>query len=84
MNVPGKFLTAEWRHLAMLNYEIDPALLRPFVPRGTELDAWNGKTFVSLVGFWFCNTRVLGLPIPFHRHFEEVNLRFFFIQFESK
>jgi uncharacterized protein YqjF (DUF2071 family) len=75
---PSKvFLTAEWRYLAMLNYEIDPATLAPFVPAGTELDFWNGKTFVSLVGFLFQNTRVRGIPIPFHRHFEEVNLRFY-------
>jgi uncharacterized protein len=71
------FLTAEWRHLAMLNYEIDPAALRQKVPEGTELDTWNGKTFVSVVGFMFLKTRVLGLPIPFHQNFEEVNLRFY-------
>lgn len=71
------FLTAEWRYLAMLNYEIDPAALAPRVPRGTELDTWQGKTLVSVVGFLFLKTRVLGLPIPFHTHFEEVNLRFY-------
>jgi uncharacterized protein len=71
------FLTAEWRHLAMLNYEIEPAILCPMVPTNTELDSWNGKTFVSLVGFMFLKTRVLGLPIPFHQNFEEVNLRFY-------
>ena len=72
-----RFLTAEWRHLAMLNYEIDPAALRSRVPHGTELDSWNGRTLVSMVGFLFLNTRLLGLPVPFHRHFEEVNLRFY-------
>ncbi len=71
------FLTAEWRCLAMLNYEIEPAVLAPFVPRGTELDYWNGKTFVSVVGFLFQNTRVLGIPVPRHRNFEEVNLRLY-------
>lgn len=69
------FLTAEWRHLAMVNYEIEPAVLQPYVPRGTELDQWQGKTFVSLVGFLFLQTKVLGLPLPFHRNFEEINLR---------
>ncbi len=72
-----EFLTAEWRALAMLNYEIDPAILLPLVPRGTELDQWQGKTFVSEVGFLFLNTRVAGMAIPFHRNFEEVNLRFY-------
>lgn len=61
----------------MLNYEIDPAILKPFVPVGTELDSWNGKTFVSVVGFLFLNTRVRGIPIPFHQNFEELNLRFY-------
>src|SRR2546427_3394097 len=77
MNCYGKkvFLTAEWKHLAMLNYEIDPTVLVPFVPAGTELDLWNGKTLVSVVGFLFVKTRLFGIPIPFHRHFEEVNLR---------
>jgi hypothetical protein len=74
---PGTFLTAEWRHLVMLNYEIDPTLLLPRVPAGTELDSFGGRTFVSIVGFRFLDTRVLGMPVPFHRNFEEVNLRFY-------
>lgn len=80
MSTPQKssaFLTAQWRSLAMLNYEIDPAILKPFVPRGTELDFWNGQTFVSIVGFMFADVRVLGVAIPFHTNFEEVNLRFY-------
>jgi uncharacterized protein len=71
------FLRAEWRNLVMLNYEVDPTLLRSLVPRETELDQWSGRTFVSLVGFLFARTRLLGVPVPFHRTFEEVNLRFY-------
>ena len=71
------FLRAEWRWLGMLNYEVDPAIVHPHVPAGTEIDFWNGKTYVSLVGFLFLRTRVKGIPIPFHRDFEEVNLRFY-------
>lgn len=71
------FLTAEWRDVVMLNYEVDPALLAPFVPAGTELDPWQEKHFVSLVGFRFLNTTVVGVPIPFHRNFDEINLRFY-------
>jgi uncharacterized protein len=77
MGDSGRFLTAEWRNLAMINFEVDPAILRPYVPSVTELDDWNGRTYVSLVGFLFLKTRVLGMPIPFHRNFEEVNLRFY-------
>jgi uncharacterized protein YqjF (DUF2071 family) len=72
-----RFLTAEWRYLVMLNYQVDPQLLQPFVPLGTELDSFNGKTLVSVVGFLFLNTRVLGIGFPRHRNFEEVNLRFY-------
>jgi uncharacterized protein YqjF (DUF2071 family) len=72
-----RFLTAEWRNLAMLNFEIDPAALAERVPMGCELDSWDGRTFASVVGFQFLKTRVLGVPIPFHRNFEEVNLRFY-------
>jgi uncharacterized protein YqjF (DUF2071 family) len=71
------FLTANWQYLAMLNYEVDPSLLSRFTPAGTELDCWNGKAFVSLVGFRFLRTRVCGIPIPFHCNFDEVNLRFY-------
>jgi uncharacterized protein YqjF (DUF2071 family) len=61
----------------MLNYEVDPALLTPLLPRGTELDDWKGRRYVSVVGFLFLDTKVLGVPVPFHRRFEEVNLRFY-------
>jgi uncharacterized protein YqjF (DUF2071 family) len=71
------FLTAEWRHLAMLNFAADPTLLQPLVPAGTELDFHCDQTFLSVVGFMFLHTRVRRLPIPFHRNFEEVNLRFY-------
>jgi uncharacterized protein YqjF (DUF2071 family) len=71
------FLTAEWRHLVMLNYVVDEPLLQALIPKGTELDFFGGRAYVSLVGFRFLNTRVLGLSIPLHRDFDEVNLRFY-------
>jgi uncharacterized protein len=75
---PGRaLLTAEWRHLVMLNYEIDPRVLAPLVPAGTQLDLWRGRAYVSIVGFLFRRARFFGVPIPFHNSFEEVNLRFY-------
>ena len=71
------FLTAEWRWLVMLNYEVPPDALLPLVPRGTVLDLWDGRALASVVGFRFLGTRVLGVPVPFHRDFDEVNLRFY-------
>jgi uncharacterized protein YqjF (DUF2071 family) len=75
--MPAGFLTAAWRDLVMLNYEVDPAILVELVPAGTELDLWQGRALVSVVGFRFLETRVLGLAIPWHVDFEEVNLRFY-------
>jgi uncharacterized protein YqjF (DUF2071 family) len=71
------FLTAEWRHLAMINYVVDPRVLAPLVPAGAEIDFHQGKTYASIVGFLFRRTRVFGAPIPGHVNFEEVNLRFY-------
>jgi uncharacterized protein YqjF (DUF2071 family) len=72
------FLSAEWQDLVMLNYVVNPDLLSRYVPHGTELDSFRGKTYVSLVGFRFCRTKLLGhFPIPFHSTFDEVNLRFY-------
>jgi uncharacterized protein YqjF (DUF2071 family) len=72
-----KFLTAKWQDLVMANYEVAPELLESSVPKGAELDFHDGKCFVSLVAFMFLDTRVLGVPVPFHINFEEVNLRFY-------
>jgi uncharacterized protein YqjF (DUF2071 family) len=77
------FLKAEWRKLVFANYAIDPSVLKKYVPPGTELDLWEGKCFVSLIGFMFLNTRLLGVKIPFHSNFEEVNLRFYVKRFEN-
>lgn len=72
-----KFLSAHWKNLLFANYEVDPEVLSDHVPPGTHVDLFEGRAFVSLVAFLFDKTRVLGIPIPFHRTFEEVNLRFY-------
>ncbi len=74
---PPVFLTAEWRALVMLNFAVAPEALQPLVPAGTELDRFGDLILMSLVGFRFLHTRVLGVPIPWHTDFDEVNLRFY-------
>ncbi|WP_031426093.1 YqjF family protein [Flavimarina sp. Hel_I_48] len=71
------FLTAEWRKLCFANYQIDPEILKPYVPLGTELDFFEGKCYVSLVGFLFDKVKLKGISVPFHTRFEEINLRFY-------
>lgn len=78
-----KFLTAKWTNLLMVNYEVPPEVLQPYLPPATELDLWEGKCLVSMVGFLFQDTRVFGVKWPLHVNFEEVNLRFYVRHFDG-
>ncbi|NRT15019.1 hypothetical protein HNP99_001366 [Flavobacterium sp. 28A] len=77
------FLKANWTNLALINYEVNASLLEKYIPKGTEIELYNGKCYVSLVGFMFENVKILGFKIPFHVNFEEVNLRFYVKRFED-
>lgn len=72
-----KFLTAKWQDLILISYSVDPNLLKPYVPAETSIDLFEGKAYISLVAFMFRDTRLMGIPIPWHVNFEEVNLRFY-------
>lgn len=75
--MPRTFLTAQWRNLILANYAVPESLLRPRLPPGVDLDRRGGECFVSLVGFQFLDTRVLGVSWPGYRDFPEWNLRFY-------
>jgi uncharacterized protein len=77
------FVTAAWRDLIMANYVVDPAVLTPLLPYKTELDLFEGKAYVSLVGFMFMDTALKGIRVPCHVNFEEVNLRFYVKHFDG-
>src|ERR1700712_3991184 len=80
----SRFLKAKWTNLLMLNYEVDPDILKAYLPAYTVLDLWQGKALVSMVGFLFEDTSVLGIKWPWHVNFEEVNLRFYVRHFDGK
>ncbi|SCY27097.1 hypothetical protein SAMN05192588_1976 [Nonlabens sp. Hel1_33_55] len=71
------FLTSTWSYLPFANFKVEPALLEPYLPKGTELDLRGACADISLVGLRFENTRILNLPVPFHINFSEINLRFY-------
>lgn len=73
----GGVLQGEWRDLALLTYRIDPAILEPHLPRGTTLDLWEGEALVSVVALRFLGLSLLGVPVPLHQDFPQVNLRFY-------
>src|SRR3990172_10096144 len=70
-------LTARWSTLAILTYEVPPALLDPHVPAGLTLDRRGGSAFASLVAFDFQDTRVWGGAWPGLRRVPAINLRFY-------
>lgn len=78
------FLKANWENLIMANYEVEPSILKSYLPKGVELDFYKYKTYVSLVGFMFKKTSLFGVPIPFFGSFEEINLRFYVRKVEGK
>ena len=71
------FLRAEWNNLIIANYVVPKELLLPYLPFKAELDLFEGEAYLSLVGFMFLNTKILGFSVPFHNNFEEVNIRFY-------
>ena len=71
------FLTAQWENLIMANYAVEPQMLQPYLPKGVELDLYEGEAFASLVGFMFKQSRIFNIPIPLMGTFEEINLRFY-------
>lgn len=71
------FLRANWQNIIMANYEVPESILIPYLPKGLELDTFNNKLYVSLVGFLFNKTKIFNIPIPFFGSFEEINLRFY-------
>jgi len=74
------FLEANWENLIMANYAVDPNILTPYLPKGVELDSFEGKFYVSLVGFMFNKTRLFKVPVPYLGSFEEINLRFYVVR----
>jgi uncharacterized protein YqjF (DUF2071 family) len=77
------FLKADWENIIMANYEIDPQILLPFLPNGVEIDLFEDKCYISLVGFMFKNTQLFNVPIPWFGTFEEINLRFYVVRKEG-
>jgi uncharacterized protein YqjF (DUF2071 family) len=77
-------IKAQWNKLVMANYAVSPDVLDTYLPYQTVYDQWKGECFISLVGFMFRDTSILGIKFPYHTHFEEVNLRFYVKHSHSK
>jgi uncharacterized protein YqjF (DUF2071 family) len=65
-----------WTDLAFLHWPLDPAALRPLIPRGLELDTFDGKAWLGIVPFRMEASRVRFMPaIAGLSDFPELNVR---------
>jgi hypothetical protein len=77
MSANRPFLTASWTELLVLNFPVPVDVLARIAPPGTEPDTFDGQAYLSVLGFMFRDARFFGLGLPWHRRFEEVNLRYY-------
>ena len=65
-----------WSDLLFAHWAVDPALVRPYVPPGLELDCWQGEAWLGVVPFAMRGIRLRGVPpVPGTSAFLELNLR---------
>jgi len=76
IRVPQPVLRQSWLELTFLHWSFDPALVRPLIPAGLELDLWEGKCFVGLVPFILADITLARAPAaPWLSRFNETNVR---------
>lgn len=65
-----------WKNLLFAHWPVDPALVRPLIPAGLELDLWQGQLWIGVVPFEMDGiAHRSGIPIPGASAFPELNLR---------
>lgn len=75
---PAKpLMKAKFTELVALNFQIDPEILKPRLPKGLELNFYRDETYVSLVAMMLRNVKFYGFPIPVAHAIGEFNLRFY-------
>lgn len=70
-------MKANWTEIVSVNFQIDPSILQPRVPKGLELDFHNDETFISLIALRLNYVKMGSFPMPICRGFEGIGLRFY-------
>lgn len=66
----------QWRDLAYLHWEYEPAEVQALLPAGLEVDTFDGAAWVGLVPFQMVGIAPwMGPPIPYLGTFPETNVR---------
>jgi uncharacterized protein YqjF (DUF2071 family) len=69
-------LHQRWNGLVFLHWTFDPAELRPVLPSGLRLDAFEGRAWVGVTPFHVSRMRPTLLPaLPLLSEADEINLR---------
>ncbi len=81
----GRWLmTMSWCDLLFAHWPLPPEVLRPLLPRGLELDLYEGRGWLSLVPFRMAHVGPRGLPdLPWISAFPELNLRTYAVSGDS-
>ncbi|MDO7170780.1 YqjF family protein [Mariniflexile sp. AS56] len=77
MKPTNTFMTGNWQDLIMTTFEIDQAILEPYLPKDTEIDLYNNKALLSMVAFTFKKVSFFGFRVPMHQNFGQINFRFY-------
>ncbi|MEO8285843.1 MAG: DUF2071 domain-containing protein [Chloroflexota bacterium] len=69
-------MAMQWHDLLFMHWPLDPAVVQPFIPRGLELDLFEGQAWIAVVPFYMRGVGprfVTGLP--WVSTFAELNVR---------
>ena len=71
----------QWRDLAYIHFDYDPAAVQELLPPGLRVDTWDGRAWVGLIPF---SMRGISFPltpaVPYLGSFPEVNVRTYVIR----
>ena len=64
-----------WHDLLFLHWPVVPDLIRPLIPKGLELDTFDGSAWIGVVPFRMSGVRPHGFPRFAGLAFQELNVR---------
>lgn len=75
--LPGRAVIAQrWSGACFVHWRVDPGVVAPLLPPGTQPDTFDGSAWVGLVAFVLSDFRLLPLrSVPLIREFIEINVR---------
>jgi uncharacterized protein YqjF (DUF2071 family) len=71
----------QWHDLLFAHWTVPVEALRPVIPRGLEMDTFEGQAWLGVVPFRMAGVRVRGTPaIPGFSRFPELNVRTYVVR----